>query len=113
MGLENSVVQEAKFRWALFNMAGKSGKLEPQLCPDKTIFGSCSHIMEQTVQSVCDQTANLITRRYYWDHEIKDLNKGRRLNIYMVNENNPVILVGIIIKYMAELIKTCGSLPEH
>lgn len=94
-------------------MAGKSGKLEPQLCPDKTMFGSCSHIMEQTVQSVCDQTADLITRKYYWDHEIKDLNKGRRLNIYMVNENNPVILVGIIIKYMVVLIKTCGSQPKH
>lgn len=60
-----------------------------------------------------DQTAELIIRRYYWDHEIKDLNKGGRLNIYVVNENNPVILLGIIIKYMAELIKTCGSLPEH
>lgn len=69
--------------------------------------------MEQTVKAVYDQSANLITRRYYWDQEIKDLNKGGRLGIYMVNENNPVILVGIIIKYMAELIKTCGSSPEH
>lgn len=69
--------------------------------------------MEQTVKSVYDQSANLIARRYYWDQEIKDLNKGERLSIYMVNENNPVILVGIIIKYMAELIKTRGSLPEH
>lgn len=69
--------------------------------------------MEQTVKSVYDQSTNLITRRYYWDQEIKDLNKGGRLGTYMVNENNPVILVGIIIKYMPELIKTCGSLQEH
>lgn len=69
--------------------------------------------MEQTVKSVYDQSANLIARRYYWDQEIKDLNKGGKLSIYMVNENNPVILVGIIIKYMAELIKTRGSPPEH
>lgn len=69
--------------------------------------------MEETVKSVYDQSANLITRRYYLDQEIKDLNKGRRLGIYMVNKNNSVILVGIIIKYMAELIKTCGLPPEH
>lgn len=69
--------------------------------------------MKQTVKSGYDQSADLITRRYYLDQEIKDLNKGGRLDIYMVNENNPVILVRIIIKYMAELIKTCGSQPEH
>lgn len=69
--------------------------------------------MEQTVKSVYDQSANLITRRYYRDQEIKVLNKGGRLHIYRVNKNNLVILVRIIIKYMAELIKTCGSLPKN
>lgn len=69
--------------------------------------------MEQTVKSVYDQSANLITRRYYWDQEIKVLNKGGRLHIYMVNKNNSVILVRIIIKYMAELIKTSASQPEN
>ena len=64
------------------------------------------------MKSVYDQSENLITRRCPWDQEIKDLNKGGRLSIYTVNENNLVILVGITIKYMAELIKTCGSPPE-